>query len=245
VESLSVVKLTGHDVSDPVLIETFASAVKQLTAPLVVVHGGGNEINQEERRVGIESRKINGIRVTTRQTLQIVERVLGEINGRLVRALRFSDVDAIGLSGVGIARAKKLKIENETESFTGEVESIDAITLSLLLENGFTPVLSPVCFGGDTNLNVNADQFASAVAVALSAPALILISDVAGVLKDQKLIPQLSIAQANALIKDGTIHSGMVAKVRAALEALKDGVPRVVITNMEGFCSGSGTAVVN
>ena len=238
----TVVKLTGYDVSAAASLDAFSSSVERLNKPVIIVHGGGTEINDEEKRLGIESPRIDGIRLTSRAALQVVERVLGEINARLVRVLRNAGVNAVGISGVSITSARRM--HTDKDSYTGKVEKVDSKILSQILGLGLTPVLSPVCYGGDTNLNVNADQFASAVAVALESPELILISDVAGVLQDGKLIPKLTAIQIADLIQSGKIHSGMVTKVNAALEAINSGVATVLITDMKGFAPGSGTAIV-
>jgi len=155
-------------------------------------------------------------------------------------------VDAFGMSGVdrGAVKAEKLEHPAGDLGWVGRVTEVRTEVFYRLLDDGVTPILSPICWGADGSMfNVNADHVALAVAQALSVDALVFVSNVPGVLADDGLIEQVAPGQAEALIADGVISGGMVPKVRSALEAVAGGVTAVCITDLQGLTDGTGTVV--
>jgi acetylglutamate kinase len=240
-----VVKVSGHELDDAAFLAAFAAALKALAVPVVVVHGGGAEISALQKNFGIEPRYLDGVRITDADSLRVVEMVLcGTVNTRLVRVLLAAGLDAQGLSGVdrGVVRASPMTGMAEDMGFTGAVGAVRAEVLRGLLAEGVTPVLSPVCLGPESALNVNADHVAGAVAAALGARRVIFLTNVPGVMVGGVVQSVLSPQQVQALISDGTIFGGMIPKVQTALTALSNGAREAVITNLEGLASGGGTA---
>jgi acetylglutamate kinase len=243
-----VVKISGSELDDAAFVGRFSAAIRALTEPVVIVHGGGKEISEMQRRMGIEPRYIDGVRITDAESLALVEMVLcGTINKRLVRSLIEVGVDALGVSGVdrGIVRARKMEppAPDVDMGFTGSITAVRAEPLREWLAAGVTPVIAPICLGEGTNYNVNADHVAGAVASALGAEQLIFLSNVPGVLnKKGKVIPTLTPDQVEALIANGTISRGMIPKVRTALYALEAGAASTVIGGIDAL-NGSGTVV--
>jgi acetylglutamate kinase len=244
----TIIKISGAELDDSAYVERFAQIVRDLNAPTIIVHGGGKEISELQRRMNIEPRYVDGVRMTDAESLRLVEMVLcGAINKRLVRVLVAAGVDALGMSGVdrGMIRAEKMRLPAQPDidmGFTGSIYMLRGEIARGYLEMGVTPVIAPICGGDGTNYNVNADHVAGAVAAAVGAKRLIFLSNVPGVLNaDQTLIPTLSPAQTEALIADGTIFGGMIPKVRTALDALSRGAASVVIGNLDTLATGVGT----
>ncbi len=243
-----VVKISGSELDDAAFVGRFSAAIRVLTEPVIIVHGGGKEISEMQRRMGIEPRYVDGVRITDAESLALVEMVLcGAINKRLTRALIEAGVDALGISGVdrGIVRAQKMEPPSPDidMGFTGSITAVRAEPLREWLAAGVTPVIAPICLGEGTNYNVNADHVAGAVASALGAERLIFLSNVPGVLsKKGKVIPTLTPDQVETLIAGGTINRGMIPKVRTALAALEMGVKSVVIGGIDAM-DGSGTVL--
>lgn len=239
-----VIKISGHELDSPDYLAEFAQIIRDLNAPAVIVHGGGKEISQLQQQLAIETKFVDGVRVTDAASLSVVEMVLcGTVNKRLVRTLVNAGVNALGLSGVdgGMISAAKLTYGAVDMGFTGEVTAVRVDLLLNLLELGIIPVIAPICLGVENNFNVNADHVAGAVAGALDAERLVFLSNVPGVLMDGRLIERLTPAQTEALIADGTIFGGMIPKVRTALDALDDEVQQAVITDLNGLWNGGGT----
>ena len=242
-----VVKYGGHAMGDAGLARLFARDVvllKQVGVNPIVVHGGGPQIGDMLHRLKIKSSFIDGLRVTDRETVGIVEMVLaGSINKQVVVTINEAGGNAIGLSGKdsNLIRARKLRrrkrdpdsnIEKVLDlGFVGEPAEINAKVLSELAASNVIPVIAPIGLGpGGTTYNINADTAAGAVAAATGAARLLMLTDVAGVLnKSGKLIPEMTAGQARARIKDGTIHGGMIPKVETCLAAVKGGVDAAVI----------------
>ena len=210
----------------------------------VVVHGGGPQIGQLMKRLGMEPRFVEGLRVTDAETMDVVEMVLvGQVNKAIVANINAYGGAAVGLSGKdgGLIQARKLALTRPTEEpgpseiidlgRVGEVEEINPEVLTTLEGSRFIPVVAPVGVGEDgESFNINADHVASALAVALGAERLILLSDVEGILgRDATLLSTITRAESERLIADEVIASGMVPKVRACLEALEGGVPKTHI----------------
>jgi acetylglutamate kinase len=225
-----VVKVGGAAMDDPRSRERLAEDLILLHwvgIRVVLVHGGGPQIGDMLKRLGIESRFAGGLRVTDDATMDVVEMVLYLVNAELVRLIQQKGGRAVGLSGKdgGLARASRLAPELGR---VGEVDHVDARVLDAM-GGDFIPVIAPVAVDeGGATLNVNADPFAAHVAAALGAEKLVLLTDVAGV-KDAAgaLISSLDARRARELIAAGTISGGMIPKVEYALTALADGVKKV------------------
>ncbi|MCC6894651.1 MAG: acetylglutamate kinase [Anaerolineae bacterium] len=240
----TLVKVSGHELDDPAYLAQFAAAIKSLNTPTVVVHGGGAEITAMQKVMGIEPRYLDGVRITDRDSLRIAEMVMsGSVNKRLVRCLLNAGLDALGLSGVdrGLVRATQMQVAGQDMGFTGEVVAVRGEVVTSLLEQGITPVISPVSLGEETNFNVNADHVAGALATAINASRVVFLTNVEGVLVDNQVVATLTPAGTQALINNGTIFGGMIPKVKTALHALESGVQSAVITNLNGLASGGGT----
>jgi acetylglutamate kinase len=210
----------------------------------VVVHGGGPQIGGMLKRLGIKSEFSDGLRITDAATIEVVEMVLaGSINKQIVGFINAAGGKAVGLSGKDgdMVKARKLSrhvsdpgsnIEKVVDlGFVGEPERVDTMVLDQILGRDLIPVLAPLATSADgTTYNVNADTFAGAIAGALKAKRLLLLTDVPGVLdKSKKLIDKLTADEARRLIADGTISGGMIPKVETCLYALEQGVEGVVI----------------
>ena len=206
---------------------------------VVLVHGGGPEINKMLDRVGKESRFINGLRYTDEETMEIVEMVLsGKLNKDIVKIILQEGGRAVGLSGVdsGLLCAKKIEKDGVDLGFVGEVTQVHPEILNSLLQENFIPVVSTIASGeaGDSHFyNINADTAAAKIAVALKAEKFVQLTNVPGILKDtndpNSLIPRIPMPNIDALMKDGIIEGGMIPKVECCMIALKGGVPRTHI----------------
>ena len=243
-----VVKYGGHAMGDVEASRWFAQDVailKEVGINPVVVHGGGPQIGKMLDRLGIKSEFKAGLRVTDQATVEVVEMILaGSINKNIVASINAEGGRAIGLSGKdgGMVTARKVTrtmIDPETNreqvvdlGFVGEPDLVDRTVLDWVIASDQIPVVAPVAAGSDgaTTYNVNADTFAGAIAGAVGAKRLLLLTDVPGVLdKDKKLIEQLSVEEARRLIADGTISGGMIPKVETCIYAVERGVEGVVI----------------
>jgi len=240
-----VLKIGGRAQADPDL----AGAIRAATTSerIVVVHGGGDEVSSLQRRLGLTPTFSGGRRVTTRDDLELVQMVLsGSANKRLVAALVSENVRAVGISGEddGLLRARATS--RETLGEVGAPTRIDGRLLELLLGNGVVPVISPLARDEATGLplNVNGDDAAAAIAVAIGADELVLVADVPGVIADGLVLSDLDVEQAVTLIDSGTARDGMAAKLHAARRAVELGVARVRIGNIEAIRSATaGTAI--
>ncbi|MGE5598705.1 MAG: acetylglutamate kinase, partial [Bacteroidota bacterium] len=205
----------------------------------VVVHGGGPEISAMLRRVGLTSQFVRGLRVTDAETMEIVQMVLiGKINHDLVAEINAQGGKAVGLSGKdgGLLVARKLAPADGGVDlgYVGEIETVKPELLTNLADQGYIPVVAPVAVGPDgCSYNVNADTAAGAIAAALRAEKLIMLTDVEGILADPKdrasLISALPVQKAAEMIADGRIDGGMIPKVEACARALRQGVRRTHI----------------
>ncbi|WP_152044567.1 acetylglutamate kinase [Aureimonas psammosilenae] len=244
-----VVKYGGHAMGNADLGRAFArdiALLKQSGVNPIVVHGGGPQIGAMLTKLGIESRFEHGLRVTDQRTVEVVEMVLaGSINKEIVALINAEGEWAIGLCGkdgnmVFAEKAKKVIVDPDSNiervldlGFVGEPVEIDRTLLDLLARSEMIPVIAPVAPGRDgATYNINADTFAGAIAGALSASRLLFLTDVPGVLtKNKELIKELTVSEARALIRDGTISGGMIPKVETCIDALERGVEGVVILN--------------
>jgi acetylglutamate kinase len=246
-EEIVVVKYGGHAMGEDEMAKSFARDIvlmEQTAINPVVVHGGGPQIGEMLNRLGIKSEFAGGLRITDAATIEIVEMVLaGSINKQIVGFINGAGGKAVGLCGkdgnmVVARKATRSMVDPDSNiekiidlGFVGEPEKIDTMVLEQILGRDLIPVLAPLATSKDgVTYNVNADTFAGAIAGALKAKRLLLLTDVPGVLdKSKNLIKQLSADDARALIADGTISGGMIPKVETCIYALEAGVEGVVI----------------
>ncbi len=232
-----VVKVGGRAMDDAALRRAFAEDLILLSwvgIQLVVVHGGGPQVDAMLERLGIASRFTAGMRITDEATLPVVEMVLsGAVGKELVRVIGEQGGKAVGLTGKDgrLVTARRLtSVGGVDPGLVGEVVSVDP-TILRRLGDDFIPVIAPIAMTADgVTLNVNADPFAAQLSVALGAEKLVLLTDVPGVKgADGELIPTLSVGAARRLIADGVVSGGMIPKVENALLAVAAGVPKVHI----------------
>ncbi|HET9175720.1 MAG TPA: acetylglutamate kinase [Pseudolabrys sp.] len=246
-EEIVVVKYGGHAMGQEQTARDFARDIvllEQTAINPVVVHGGGPQIEAMLKKLGIKSEFAEGLRITDAKTVEVVEMVLaGSINKQIVGYINAAGGKAIGLCGKdgNMVQARKVNrsvvdpdsnIEKVVDlGFVGEPEKVDLTMLNQVIGREMIPVLAPVATSANGGtFNVNADTFAGAIAGALKAKRLLLLTDVPGVLdKSKNLIAQLSVADARKLIADGTISGGMIPKVETCIYALDQGVEGVVI----------------
>jgi acetylglutamate kinase len=246
-DEIVVVKYGGHAMGAEASARSFARDIvlmEQTAINPVVVHGGGPQIGEMLKRLGIESQFAGGLRITDEKTIEIVEMVLaGSINKQIVGFINEAGGRAVGLTGKdgNMVIAKKAtrtiadpdsRIERAIDlGFVGEPDKVDTMVLEQILGRELIPVLAPVATSAQGGTyNVNADTFAGAIAGALKAKRFLLLTDVPGVLdKNKQLIKELSVNDARKLIADGTITAGMIPKVETCIYALEQGVEGVVI----------------
>jgi acetylglutamate kinase len=242
-----VVKYGGHAMGEEHLAKEFGrdiALLKQVGINPVVVHGGGPQINAMLKRLAIQSTFIDGLRVTDASMVEVVEMVLaGTVNKYVAGLITQAGAMAVGICGKdgGMIRARKLtrtKIDPDSHieraldlGFVGEPAAVDVRVIHALTGGGLVPVIAPVGVDADgQTFNINADTVASAVAGALRADRLLMLTDVAGVLdKDKNLIGSLSLAEVKERIDDGTITGGMIPKVECCVDAVRQGVKGAVI----------------
>lgn len=242
-----VIKYGGHAMGDDSLAALFAKDIvllRQVGINPVVVHGGGPQIGEMLDRLKIKSEFIDGLRVTDKETVEVVEMVLsGSINKHVVAAINEAGGFAVGLSGkdgnlIKASRLKRTKRDPDSNigkildlGLVGEPSEITPHILDFFEESDITPVIAPIGSGpaGET-LNINADTAAGAIAGAVMAKRLLMLTDVKGVLdKDGVLIPELTVKKAQSLIADGTIQGGMIPKVETCISAVENNVDGAVI----------------
>jgi acetylglutamate kinase len=246
-QQIVVVKYGGHAMGDRAAAEDFAEDVvllEQSGIKPIVVHGGGPQIGKMLEKLGIKSEFKAGLRVTDKATVEVVEMVLaGSINKQIVGWIGAEGGKAIGLCGkdgnmVTARKATRTMVDPDSNieqivdlGFVGEPEHVNRSVLDQVLSAELIPVLAPVAVGQDgQTYNVNADTFAGAIAGAMQAKRLLLLTDVPGVLdKNKNLIPEMTIEDCRRLIADGTITDGMIPKIETCIYALERGVEAVVI----------------
>ena len=267
-----VVKYGGNAMIDTELERSFARdmvMLKMIGINPIVVHGGGPQIGELLEKLNIESRFVNGMRVTTTETMDVVEMVLGgQVNKQIVNLINQNGGKAIGLTGKDgqLLRARKLHVtQNSPElqkpeiidiGHVGEVESVNTEVLDMLTESNFIPVIAPIGVGEDgASYNINADLVAGKVAEFLKAEKLLLLTNIPGLMDKQgKVLTGLTTKQVDDLIADGTIYGGMLPKIQCALDAVHGGVTSAHIidgrvahaTLLELFTDeGVGTLITN
>jgi acetylglutamate kinase len=235
--STIVLKYGGSAMSDPALRASFARDVvllKFIGLRPVIVHGGGPQIGRILERLGVQSTFVDGLRVTDDQTMDVVEMVLGgTVNREIVALIQQAGGRAIGLTGNDgdMIRVTRRTSPDRDLGRVGQVRGVDPAPISAVADAGYVPVIAPIGVDDDgVTHNVNGDEAAGAVAEALHAEKLILLTDVEGVLDGQgALIPQLTIEQARKHIAEGTIRGGMIPKIECCISALEAGVGRTHI----------------
>ena len=201
---------------------------------VVLVHGGGPEISEMMSKLGKEAKFVDGLRVTDKESVDIVQMVLaGKINKSLVNYIERTGGKAMGISGMD-GRLIEAKMKNEKLGYVGTITKVNIETVNDLLEKGYIPVISTVGCDKEGNVyNINADTAAAFIAGALNAKRLIMMTDIAGILKDKDdpstLIPEITISQAKQLFDSGVISGGMIPKVDCCIEAIDKGVQKVII----------------
>lgn len=230
-----VVKIGGAAMGDPGWLTGFASVVAAAGGPLVIVHGGGREIDALSQRLGVEVTWNGGRRVTSAEAFDIASMVLtGRLNKRIVSALLDVGVDALGLSGEDAGLVTAGLVDGGALGRVGAVERVRTDLLDWLTSRGLVPVISPISRGPDgRGLNVNADEVATAVAAALGASELLYLTDVMGVSDASGVRTRIDAAEADELIDAGIATCGMALKVRTARAALEAGIPCVRIGHPE------------
>jgi acetylglutamate kinase len=246
-DQIIVVKYGGHAMGEEETALRFGRDVallEQVGVNPVVVHGGGPQINAMLKRLNVQSTFVQGLRVTDAAMLDVVEMVLaGPVNKQVAEAITRAGAIAVGISGKdgGLIRARKLlrtvrdpgsRIEQELDlGYVGEPESVDTRVLDLLIGASIVPVVAPVGVGADgQTYNINADTVAGAIAGALGAERLLMMTDVVGVLdRDGNLVPELTVDEVRAGIEAGWISGGMIPKVETCVAAVRGGVKGAVI----------------
>lgn len=264
-----VIKYGGHAMIDKEMQTSFANDIallQQVGTKPVVVHGGGPQIENMLNKLNIKTNFIDGLRVTDKDTVNVVEMVLsGAINKSIVAAIMSAGAKAVGISGKdgGLIKAEKITSRRDPNSaiekvvdlgFVGRPTKIDNKVLDALMHGGLIPVVAPLGLGDDRQTyNINADTVAGAISSSLEAKRMLMLTDVPGVLdKDGNLIEELTSNEAKSLIQKGIINSGMIPKVETCIEAVENGTDAAVIldgraphaTLMELFTEhGGGTLI--
>ena len=230
-----VVKFGGHAMGEQAFVDSFASdmvLLRQVGTNPLIVHGGGPQIGAMLEKLEIESSFVNGLRVTDEATISVVEMVLaGGINKSLVAAIAKAGGKAVGISGKDGNLIQATKAHDGSLGYVGHPETIDIEVIEALMSRDMMPVVAPTAMGDDgMTYNINADTAAGAVAGAIGASRLLMLSDVTGILdKDGKLIERVNISQAKKLIADGTVTGGMIPKLETCIQAVEEGAEAAVI----------------
>ena len=227
----------------------------------IIVHGGGKEISKWVSKVGMETKFVNGLRVTDSATMEVAEMVLNKVNKELVKNVESLGVKACGISGKdgNMLKVTKKLSNGEDIGFVGNISEVDTSIIETLLEKDFLPVICPIGVDDEYNTyNINADDAACAIAKAMKAEKLAFLTDIEGVYKDPQdpstLISELTVSEAHKLVGDGYIGGGMLPKINNCIEAIESGVSRVHILDgriphcllLEIFTNrGIGTAILN
>lgn len=237
--SIIVIKYGGNAMINEELKATVTKDVvflSKIGVKVVLVHGGGPEINETLKKMNVKSEFVNGLRKTDAETVEVVQMVLaGKVNKNLVNMIENAGGKALGLCGIDghMIEAKPL---NEELGYVGEITSVNTKPVLDALAAGYVPVISTVgCDKGGHVYNINADTVASRLAGELKAVSLISMTDIRGILRDkddpESLIPAINVSEASQLIKEGIISGGMIPKIQCCVEAIRRGVQKVFITD--------------
>lgn len=242
-----LIKISGANLDDAQFLDTLAGVIANSQVPIILVHGGGKEITALQEQMQIQAHYIDGLRVTDEASLQITLMVLcGTVNTRIVATLQRHGLEAQGLNGLdrGFIRARKIQHPTTDLGRVGKPYAVRGEIVHTLLNENVIPVIAPICLGEDGNAyNVNADHVTGAVASAVGVDKVYFITNVAGVMDGEEVLPMITPAYAQHLIDTHVIYGGMIPKIQTALALVADGVNQVVITNLEGILSGVGTVV--
>lgn len=255
-EKLTLIKVGGKIVEEEATLQALLSDFAAIEGRKVLVHGGGRSATKLAARLGIESRMVNGRRITDAETLKIVTMVYGGlVNKNIVARLQACGVNALGLTGadMDVIRSVKRPVKDVDYGFVGDVERVDATLLGDLIAKGVVPVMAPLTHDGCGNmLNTNADTIAGETAKALAQlfdVTLVYCFEKRGVLRDENdddsVIPQITRADFEQLVADGVVQGGMIPKLENAFEALRAGVSQVIITQASAINTpGEGTRII-
>jgi acetylglutamate kinase len=238
-KQLALIKIGGRAFEDAAGFHELAEGIlANPQAEIIIVHGGGAEVSQALKAAGRSTRFIDGIRVTNKDDMRIVEGILSDtVNPRIVSWLSQHGVKCRGLSGKtrGLFIVEPLQLKGQSPGFVGRICQVDQTVVHEYLKQGIVPVISPISAdAGGESYNVNADSAAAALAAAMGCTDLIFLTDVSGVHAGGDLCDCLSIEESKRLIDSGEITGGMVAKMSSAFEALANGVSRVHVTQWRG-----------
>lgn len=254
-EKITVVKVGGAVVEDAEQLDRLLTAFSAIEGRKVLVHGGGRKATQMAKRLNIESRMVNGRRITDAAMLQVVTMVYGGlVNKTVVARLQAVGVNALGLTGadIDVIRSHKRPVKDIDYGFVGDVDRTDGEALRTLIEAGITPVMAPLTHDGHGNiLNTNADTIASETAKALARhydTTLIFCFEKQGVLADpdddESVIPVITREDFARYVADGTVSGGMIPKIENAFRAIDAGVGRVIITLATAIDGNHGTTII-
>ena len=256
-EQLTIVKVGGKIVEEPQSLSQLLSAFSQIEGRRILVHGGGRTATQVAASLGIETKMVNGRRVTDADMLRVVTMVYGGlVNKNIVAQINARSSTAVGLTGadIGIIRSHRrpLQPDGTDYGFVGDVDSVDADVLQTLLEGGMLPVIAPLTLGSDgTLLNTNADTIAGSVATALADRydvTLVFCFEHKGVLRDanepDSVIPHIDSRSYDQLKADGIVSGGMLPKLDNSFAAVRAGVKRVVITCVDQLANYSKSTII-
>lgn len=249
-EKLYVIKVGGAVVEDPAALSAFLKGFSSVEGLKVLVHGGGREATKVAARLGIETKMVDGRRITDADMLRVVTMVYGGlVNKNIVAALQAGGLNALGLTGadLGCMLSDKRPVKDVDYGFVGDMRKVDTSILADLIARGVVPVMAPLSFDGKGSLlNTNADTIASSVAVALSERfdvTLVYCFEKKGVLRDanddDSVIPVITKASFEGLVADGVVAGGMIPKLQNAIGALDGGVNEVRITKADSIVGGT------
>ena len=245
-EKLSIIKIGGNIIEDDTSLDAFLKLFSNLEGKKILVHGGGKSATNMASKLGIESKMINGRRITDKETLEVITMVYGGlINKNMVAKLQALQIDAIGLTGADInsIKSNKRQVKNIDYGFVGDVKEVASNSIDRLIKANFTPVFCAITHDGNGQLlNTNADTIASKVAIGMSKKydtTIYYCFELNGVLRDindqNSVIKYLNINTYNKLLKDGNIADGMLPKLENCFDALKNGVSKVNMGNTNMF----------
>ena len=248
---IHVIKIGGSQIDDRSFLTQMVESIRQIRQTgvrPVIVHGGGKEIARLHDEMGVPFEFVQGLRVTSEQSMRLVKMALGGIaNLRVVRWLVNGGLPALGLNGIdlGLVRVTPMTLAGANLGRVGQVDGVNVSPLLPMLDSGLIPVLAPMSLGHDgLSYNVNADHVAEALAVALEAAHLVFLTDVPGVKIAGRAQRTLDAAQVEELIAEQHIIGGMIPKVRSAVSAVQKGIPSAIITDLQHYARGEGTFIV-